>query len=712
MVISLPPGTNGYRQERRIRLRVSLGPKSMNDSMSEKLPLSNFQGPGRVRSFSPFLGPEEREQLHLLLNFADSPPSSFAEALRDLARQYVDDGTSQKLRTICLLVADLFEQGWRVSIDEGEIHFEPPGITRSGSQTVEDVKSRVRLALQLARQRQLRENSVKSFIQRMERPARRATGQKSSILDLIDNGKDLADALAAIGDREGEDRQRALADVIEPIVEICETGRRCAQTGLNLIDIWRYFRHTWAHEYRPIPGRQLLVLIRNAARPKHPVIGIAMLASPVMRVNVRDRWIGWLRDETKQRLDKGLLNPDDFSKALLSRLEASIAAIRSDDLVGPDEISEPSEATVLRLEQRAAGAAYAREMQLRAHFDARQELGEGVSPLRGAIKSNAIGIDWLAASEDLLFVRKRAEVLAQLLFARQMFRASSLSSQPAQALEQLLAGRSGQRAIDIVLTECRKAGLSSRIADVSVCGAVAPYNELLGGKLVALLLASEEVRSAYHCRYNNQVSVIASQMAGRPISKPADLRILTTTSLYGIGSSQYNRLGLKAKNHPSLHMDLEWKPIGSSLTGGYGTLHLGADTAQALRSIAQSRHFSRRVNNRFGEGASPRLRQIREGLDALGLDSDTILHHATPRLFYACELGSGARDALLGLSEASVCGESVSAIGDAWRRRWLDGRSRRTKSLENLQRLGPSSVQASLRTDDTPDLFSQKSNAE
>jgi hypothetical protein len=342
---------------------------------------------------------------------------------------------------------------------------------------------------------------------------------------------------------------------------------------------------------------------------------------------------------------------------------------------------------------------------LNTHFDARQDRGEAVSPLGGAVKSNSINADWLALSEDLLFVRKRAEVLAQLLFARQMFRAARLEEEPALALEQLLAGRSGQRAIDIVLTECRKAGLSSRIADVSICGAVAPYNELLGGKLVALLLASEEVRSAYERRYSNQVSVIASQMAGRPISKPADLRILTTTSLYGIGSSQYNRLTIHAKNSPLLDSDVTWKPIGSSLTGGYGTLHLGADTANALRSMAQLRHFSRRINNRFGEGTSPRLRQMREGLDALGLDSDTILHHATPRLFYACELGAGARDALLGLSNGGVRGESAAAISDAWRRRWLNERSRRTETLAKLQALGPNSVQASLHPVEGPDLL-------
>lgn len=676
-----------------------------NEQAARRADTSNASRLGPVRTFSPFLAPEEKEQLRSLLDFGDGPPPSFADAMRDLARQYIDDGASIKLRAICLLVADLFEQGWRVSIEDGKILFEPPGITRSGVQTVDDVKARVRAALQTARQRQLREPSVVSFLRRMEKRAPRTTGHKSSVLDLIDDGRDLARALSDAAKLEGDERARALATIVDPVVEICETGRKCAETGLSLIDIWRYFRHTWAHEYRPIPGRQLLVLIRNSARPKRPVIGIAMLASPVMRVNVRDRWIGWLREETKQRIEEGAWSATDLAKALIDRLEQSISAIRWDDLAQAAEITGPSEATVLRLEQKASGAAFAREVELRAHYQALQEAGENIAPLRGAIKSGVADVDWLASSNDLLFVRKRAEVLAQLLFARQMFRASGLGTNPSAALQQLLAGRSGQRAIDIVLTECRKAGLSSRIADVSICGAVAPYNELLGGKLVALMLASREVRDAYEERYGKQVSVIASQMAGRPISKPADLRILTTTSLYGIGSSQYNRLSLKAKHCPRLKADLAWKPIGSSLTRGFGTLHLGADTAHALRSMAQSRHFSRRINNRFGEGTSPRLRQIREGLDALGLDSDTILHHATPRLFYACELGSNARESLLGLSDAAAHAEAASDIGEAWRRRWLDARARRPETHLNLLGLGPASVQASLHIMEDSDLL-------
>ncbi|MGH6679794.1 MAG: Druantia anti-phage system protein DruA, partial [Bradyrhizobium sp.] len=84
----------------------------------------------------------------------------------------------------------------------------------------------------------------------------------------------------------------------------------------------------------------------------------------------------------------------------------------------------------------------------------------------------------------------------------------------------------------------------------------------------------------------------------------------------------------------------------------------------------------------------------------LGLKSDAILHHATPRIFYGCELGAGARNALLGLEamtdEAPTCG----AIGAAWRRRWLSKRALRTETLEALARLGATSVRASLHADE------------
>jgi hypothetical protein len=675
------------------------GTAARTDSEVIGLPIDDeLFGPGRSRTFSPFLAPGERKELHDLLNLGSGLPPSFADELRALARRYVDDGDSIKLRAICLLVADLCEQGWRVLVDSDRITFEPPGIIREGLQSIEDVKARVRSALQTARMRQLREPSVQQFLSRMERRTTRG-GQKSSIADLIDDGARLARALRSIEGVAGDDKLNALAGIIDPVVEVCEAGAKCADTGLALTDIWRYFRHTWAHEYRSVPGRQMMVLVRNGARPKRPVIGIAMLASPVMRLAARDEWIGWLRPAAEERFRDGRWTADMLGGVLLDRINASIAATRWDDLASRQEISKPTETVSLRLEQRAAGAAFARENELRVHYEAHRELGGQVRPHRGELRFATPGADWRAASDDLLFMRKRAELLSQLLFAKRMFQDAKLKRAPNKALDQLFTTRNGQRALDIAMAEFRKAGLSSEVADVSICGAVHPYNELLGGKLVALLLTSSEVRDAYARRYGGQVSIIASQMAGRAISKSAHLRVLTTTSLYGVGSSQYNRLVLSKADHRELTSDIRWGAIGKSLTGGFGTLHLGGETAHALRAMAMARHDSRRVNNRFGEGTSPRLRQIREGLDALGLKSDEILHHATPRIFYGCELGTGARNSLLGLETIVEEAPRCQDIAAAWRRRWLRNRILRQETLDKLCRLGVTSVRASLHAD-------------
>lgn len=655
-------------------------------------------GPGRKREFAPFLAPSERQRLHSLLNIGAEAPQSFVDELRALARRYVDDGDSLKLRTVCLLVADLCELGWQIGVDSDTIHFEPPGLSRSGAQSVDDVKERVRKSLQAARQRQLQEPSVRKFLSRIEARTIRS-GIKASVLDLIDDGASLARELRRINALPAGERDAALKSVIDPVIEICDASSRCPDTGISLNEIWRYFRHTWAHEYRAIPGRQMFILVRNRARSKRPIMGIAMLASPVMRLGARDNWIGWLREALHGEIQSGAVNAIDLARSMQDRIDASIAAIRWDDLVSSDEIVSPSENVVFRLGQKATGAAFAREQELKTFYANHMAEGESHRPHRGELTAAFPTSDWKKASEDLLFVRKRAEGMSNLLFAKQVLNTVDFEHGHEEDLFGLLGSRSGQRAVDIALTEFRKAGLSSQVADVSICGAVHPYNALLGGKLVALMLASREVRDAYRLRYGGQVSVIASQMAGRAITKSAELRILTTTSLYGVGSSQYNRLVLNQKDHPELPFDIRWGTIGKSLTGGFGTLHLSGETTHALRSMAIARHDSRRVNNRFGEGTSPRLRQIREGLDALGLKSDEILHHANPRIFYGCELNPGARAALLGLPGLTEGSASADSIATAWHHRWLMKRAMREETLQDLQYLGATSVRASLFAD-------------
>ena len=124
------------------------------------------------------------------------------------------------------------------------------------------------------------------------------------------------------------------------------------------------------------------------------------------------------------------------------------------------------------------------------------------------------------------------------------------------------------------------------------------------------------MRQRYEAHYGGRISIISSQMAGRPIRRSARYKILTTTSLYGTGSSQYNRLKLRAGDYPDLlPYDISWRLFDddeTARTSGYGTVHLGTATVEALRELSAVTHGARRVNNRFGEGSSPRLRQIRE----------------------------------------------------------------------------------------------------
>ena len=232
--------------------------------------------------------------------------------------------------------------------------------------------------------------------------------------------------------------------------------------------------------------------------------------------------------------------------------------------------------------------------------------------------------------------------------------------------------------------------------DLSVCGAVAPYNVLLSGKLVALLMASAETLEAYRQRYDGKPSVIASQMAGRLICRDAELKVVTTTSLYGNGSSQYNRLRLLRSDHPDLVQDVIWVRLARTM--GFGTHHLSATTLVALRKVSEATHRARRVNNRFGEGSSPRMRQTREGLDALGIASDAVLNHATPRLFYGCEIHKDAIAELIGLGAQSLStGSSANAIAEAWRRRWLAVRITQPNILERAAQLGPATIHRSLQ---------------
>lgn len=645
-----------------------------------------------LRTISPNLSRSVMGKLNAFITVkSELGRYALSAALRRLHELWQDEVWSLELRAVALLLADLIDQGWEVVAHDNAIRLQPPGLRLLG-ESPEQAKERLRRALETGRDRQLGDTGVQKFLGRMHRAVLRPQG-RFSIADVIDDGAELANLLRPLGAIRVEEAVVRLKSVIDPVIEVCDEDARCSETGLRLIDIWRYFRHTWSLEYRSTPGRQMALVIRNAARPRRPVIGIAMLASPVVRMRVRDDWIGWNPEPFIARLREGVSDPEVALRALVAQIEKNIAEIRSDDLASPDELAFPSERTILRLEQRSAGAALTRQRELEEVYIRAEEANQAVRSQREPAKGSLELFDWRKASEEVLFVRKRAETLARLLDAKRTFQAIDWTKSGTTLLEALLQHPNGQRTLNVALQEVRKVGLASQIADVSVCGAVAPYNALLGGKLVALLMASKDVRDAYRARYGQQVSIISSQMAGRAIYRPAELKVLTTTSLYGNGSSQYNRLRLKAKDYPELDFDIEWKQLAK--TAGFGTVHLTSATVRLLREVSERNYRARRINNRFGEGSSPRLRQIREAVESLGIDSGSILHHATPRIFYGCQLHPGAIEQLLGLCPHTESdAPAASIIASIWRQRWLARRIRDSEILQRVSRTNAETLQS------------------
>ena len=125
--------------------------------------------------------------------------------------------------------------------------------------------------------------------------------KRKTIAELIRDGAELARSLQCLPSSASV---ADLRTVVSPYLQLAEGEIRDEHTGLRLIDIWRYFRYLWAIPYLATPGRNLFYLVRDSARPSHPVIGIAALGNSVVQLAERDRFIGWSIDGLVSRLER------------------------------------------------------------------------------------------------------------------------------------------------------------------------------------------------------------------------------------------------------------------------------------------------------------------------------------------------------------------------------------------------------------------------
>lgn len=559
------------------------------------------------------------------------------------------------------LAIDLAEQGWAFSVDRDGVSCAAPSVTDECST---DAKIRIRQGHAFERSAHLREASVQDFLTSMEQRRLTANGWHS-IYSLMRDGRELATKLTAASALHDDARDEALASVIDPYIQFVEPDVVDEYTGLLLTDIWRYFRLTWVNLHKSVPGRTMMILIRDRAGAQHPVIGIAALASAVAQLDLRDSWIGWNAAAFLNHLDRNGTAAD--AKWLHASIDSLLEAVYMKDLfnekvITKARIAAPTDDLIRSLRAEAAKA------KKKHHQDA------------DAAAMKRKDTSWEQKALLPLFRAKRCEAIAKLLGIRMAFQNVGFETGSKKALHLALEHPSSRTAIGQLVRTVKSEHVGIDMMDVTVCGAVAPYNRILGGKLVCTLLTSPEVVQYYGKRYAGQESIIASSMKGKAVRRVPRLVLLSTTSLYGRGSSQYNRVKIPASVAGGAEGDVvEYKHLGHSK--GYGSFHFSAETVRVIDTQLSRRQDGKRVNSIFGEGVNPRMRKIREALESVRLPSDAILNHGIPRVVYGIALASNFRDVLLGRQDKpryvipqTKPGERTSRLAGFWRRRWLSQR--------------------------------------
>lgn len=196
--------------------------------------------------------------------------------------------------------------------------------------------------------------------------------------------------------------------------------------------------------------------------------------------------------------------------------------------------------------------------------------------------------------------------------------------------------------------------------DAFVLGAIPPYNLLLGGKLIASLVRTTDIRDIFVDRYSDTQGIISG------VKKNATLAMVTTSSALG-RSSVYNRLKLGGVNY--------FESIG--YTVGYGHFHIPDDLFDEMRQFLKRRRNLYAGNHQFGDGPNWRLRTIRMTLDLLGMNSE-LLRHGIAREVFISRLATNAEEYLRGDSAISRYNDLLSSkeVVELALDRWIFPRSR------------------------------------
>ena len=196
-------------------------------------------------------------------------------------------------------------------------------------------------------------------------------------------------------------------------------------------------------------------------------------------------------------------------------------------------------------------------------------------------------------------------------------------------------------------------------------GALPPYNDIRGGKLIALLMTEETIRKKFQKKYKDQKTLLLER------ELPSNLLFITTTGAYG-KSSVYNRLKFRG--------EVVSEFVG--YTQGSGTFHIPNALYEDLMVYLKKKGFE--TKRGYGNGPSRKLRLIDQALQLLGFANG--ITHGIKRAVYLFPMAKNVKEVIQSNKKPIWHHRSVAEMTQFWKERWAMPYAEKDKSYQEFSK--------------------------
>ena len=210
----------------------------------------------------------------------------------------------------------------------------------------------------------------------------------------------------------------------------------------------------------------------------------------------------------------------------------------------------------------------------------------------------------------------------------------------------------------------RKKTNMSKIMDGFVIGSTPPYNMVLGGKFVASLLFSNEIRKKFYKKYSGCKSLISGRVHS------GDLVLITTLSALG-KSAMYDRIRLLNGQ----------QFISVGFSEGYGEFHFNGAIYKNMKKLVSYYNPASRKKKEWGTGFRNKREVVLKALTILKIPR-SYCRHGVKREQFLIPLAINYKDALCKNDKPDYYNISVSEISEFMKKRWVIPRAARDPSFK------------------------------